>query len=194
MRTNAEGVKQLSIAPLLWIAAVSLGAGLGCGSSEESSGSNGGRGAAAGKGGAGETSGGQAGTTSDGGTAGAGAGAGSAGAGAGGGSGAAGSGSGGASAGSAGAAGATAGSCADCGETQYCVLPCCGGQPICTPAPASGACPAGTRNGCTIPCVHESGCCEQICMPGPPTCSDTIPIGCYQRPNESSRVCQLTCA
>lgn len=108
-------------------------------------------------------------------------------------------GSGGASAGSSGAGG-TGGELACgasvCGAGQYCVFPCCGGAPPpCFQAPESGECPVGSHVGSCIGgtgCTPPATCCQfDPCIPPPPYCSDTAPVGCI---TQQGRTCHLGCA
>jgi hypothetical protein len=122
------------------------------------------------------------------------------------GSGGSGAGSGGSSesGGSGGASGSGASSnggelaCGDsvCSEEQYCVFPCCGGAPPpCFPAPQSAMCPAGSHVGYCfggVGCTAPNTCCQyDPCVPPPPYCSDTAPVGCI---TQEGRTCHLGCA
>ncbi len=118
-------------------------------------------------------------------------------------------GSGGSAAGSGGASAGTSGSGAGgdengdlacgasvCGPGQYCVFPCCGGAPPpCFPAPQGGMCPAGSHAGFCISgitCTPPATCCQfDPCVPPPPYCSDTAPVGCI---TQQGRTCHLGCA
>lgn len=109
-------------------------------------------------------------------------------------------GTGGASAGTSGASpaagsgGGVACGATTCGAAQYCIFPCCGGAPpSCFQLPDGVTCPTGTHSGClsTTQCTSPATCCQpDPCMPGPPHCSDTLPIGCFTE----GHTCHLTCA
>lgn len=82
-----------------------------------------------------------------------------------------------------------------CGNAQYCVFPCCGGAPpACFQAPQGGTCPAGSHGGCLggFQCTPPAACCQfDPCVPPPPYCSDTAPVGCL---TQQGRTCRLGCA
>ncbi len=82
-----------------------------------------------------------------------------------------------------------------CGSGQYCVFPCCGGAPPqCFQAPQAGMCPAGSHAGCVggFQCAPGTSCCQaDPCVPPPPYCSDTAPVGCI---TQQGRTCHLGCA
>jgi hypothetical protein len=95
-----------------------------------------------------------------------------------------------------GAGGAQSCGTANCGATQYCVIPCCGGTALpCFQPPDGGTCPTGSTTGClgaSFMCSDPASCCQpEPCVPPPPYCSDTVPSGCI---TEQGKTCRLTCA